>query len=106
MLSKEECAGDMGQRRDDAAARDAQMVLSKGVCALDMGRRSNYAGVKAVQIRLGKEEFVLDMGQRSNDTIALLMDVKTKPNGAECVGGMGRIATHKMNLLHLDQNSR
>ena len=71
-----------------------------------MGHSSNDAASKVAQRMLGKEECALDMGQRSNDTIALLMDVKTKPNGAECVLGMRRIATHKMNLLHLDQNMR
>ncbi len=44
------------------------------------------------------------MGLSTNDVAG--KDVQTKPGVVEYAGGMGRIAMHKMNLLHLDQNTR
>jgi hypothetical protein len=37
MLRKEECASDMGQRSNYAAAKDAQIKLKEEECAGDMG---------------------------------------------------------------------
>ena len=39
----------MGQRRNDAAARDAQIMLSKEECALGMGQKSNDAALMDAQ---------------------------------------------------------
>ena len=36
---------------------------------------------------------------------AAVKAVQIKPSVEECATGMGRILMHKMNLLHLDQNS-
>jgi len=68
----------MEQRGNYAAVKDAQIKPSKEECALkSMGQRSIYAAAKDAQIKLSKEEFA---------------------------GGMGLRSTHRINLLHLDQN--
>ena len=46
----------MGQRRDDAAVRGAQIKLSTEECALSMEQRSNDAALKDVQIKCRMEE--------------------------------------------------
>ena len=50
----------------------------------------------------GKVECATGMGQRRND--AAVKGVQTKSSEEDCVEGTGLIA-HKMNLLHLDQNT-
>ena len=54
----------MGQRGIDAAVKDALIQLSKEECAGGMGQSSNYAAVKDVQIQLGIVECVKGMEQR------------------------------------------
>jgi hypothetical protein len=58
MFRKEEFARGMGQRSNDVAKRDAQILLSKEECALGMGQRlsPNYAAKRDAQIKLKKEE--------------------------------------------------
>ncbi len=43
------------------------------------------------------------MAQSSSDAVG--EDAQTKHSDEEYAGGMGHIAMHKMNLLHLDQNT-
>jgi|SaaInl74LU_5_DNA_1037368.scaffolds.fasta_scaffold18226_1 hypothetical protein len=59
--------------------------------------------MKDVQIKPGVEGFALDMGL--NRHFAVMMDVQTELRGEDGALGTGLIATHKMNLLHLDQNT-
>jgi hypothetical protein len=49
-LRKEECVLDMGQRPNDAAAKDAQTESSKVECVSGMGQKSNAAALKDAQI--------------------------------------------------------
>ena len=55
----------MGLRRNtnDAAVKDAQIMLRKEECAGGMGLRSKDAAVKVVQTKSGVEESVGDMGR-------------------------------------------
>jgi hypothetical protein len=68
-----------------------------------MGQKSNDAAAKDAQIVWSKEECALGMRQRSND--AALKDAETKPGVAAYVGGLEQSAMHTMNLVHLDQSS-
>ncbi len=47
----------MGQRSNDAAVMDAQILLGREECVLGMGQNSNDAAVKDAQTWLLKEEF-------------------------------------------------
>ena len=50
-------------------------MLRRAECAKNMEQRSNYAAAKDVRVKLRKEECVEDMEQRSND--AATRDVQT-----------------------------
>jgi hypothetical protein len=103
-FSREECARGMGHRSNDAAVKDAQIMPSKEECALNMVQKSNVAAVKDAHYMFRKEECALSMAQRRN--YAAVMDVPITPSVEECARGMGPIAIHTMNHLHLDQNTR
>ena len=101
-LSKEECGG-MGQNRNDAAEKDAQIILCKEEYAGSTGERSGNAEVRDAQILSSKEECALGMGQRSN--FAAMKDAQNKFRGEESVGGMGQAALLTTHPLLLEQNS-
>ena len=46
----------MEQRSNDAAVKDAQMVLSKEECVSGMVQRLNYVAAKDVQTKSSEEE--------------------------------------------------
>jgi hypothetical protein len=46
MLKREECATGMGQRGNDAASKNAQVLLRREECALGTGQRGSYAASK------------------------------------------------------------
>ena len=46
----------MGQRSNDAAEKDARILLSEEECALDMGQMSIDAAKRDAQIKSSKEE--------------------------------------------------
>jgi hypothetical protein len=46
----------MGQKSNDAAKRDAQIMFRKEECAKDMGQWSNDAAERDAQMLLRKEE--------------------------------------------------
>ena len=54
LLSKEECARGMGQRSNDASAKDAQIMLNKERCAQRMGQSANFVTVMDGQIKLSE----------------------------------------------------
>ena len=83
-LSREEFAGDMGQRRNYAAMKDAQLQQSKEECAINMGHRlhTNCARLKDVQIKPNEEECALSMEQNAND--AAEKGAQTKSSRGEC----------------------
>ena len=95
----------MGQRSNDAVARDVQTKSSKEECALSMGQRKSDASSKDVSMESSKEECALGTGQISNTNYAAAKGAQIMPSVEEYVGGTGHIARHKMNLLRLDQNS-
>ena len=82
-LSKEDCALSMGQRRNYAAVKDAQVLLDKEESAEDT---ANVAAVKDAQIKLGREECAFSMGQRRNPNDAALMGAQIKFRWEEYVG--------------------
>jgi hypothetical protein len=94
----EECALSMGQRRNsnDAAVKDAQVLLGREECAGSMVQSANYATVKDAPIKLRREECVLSMGQSANDAAA--QDVKIKLSEEEYVEDTEHTATPMMNL--------
>jgi hypothetical protein len=57
-LSKEECAGSMGQRSNYAAKMGVQIVFKMEDCASSMGHRSNDAAVKDAKITPLEKEYV------------------------------------------------
>ena len=66
LVVKGDFASGMGEKSTKSAAEtDVQTMLSKEECALNMGQRSSDAVVKDAQIMLFKEGCV-SMGQRSN----------------------------------------
>ena len=57
----------MGQRGNDAAdaaLQDAHILLSREECALNMGQRGNDAAVKDAQTEMSKEECAEAWGKR------------------------------------------
>ena len=58
----------MGQRRIDAAKKDAQIMRREKECALDMERRlrRNDAAARVVQILSSEEACAFNMGQSEN----------------------------------------
>jgi len=59
------CALSMGQRRNNAALKDARIKLRKEECASSMGqRRRNDVAGKVAPIKLRSEKCALGMGQR------------------------------------------
>eukprot|EP00984_Skeletonema_dohrnii_P029495 scaffold20190_cov72-Skeletonema_dohrnii-CCMP3373.AAC.1 len=111
-LSMEECALGMGQRSNDAAVKDAQIKLKKEECALNMGQSGGVCvrhGAKVKEKLCSSEGCTnvvvkggLCMGQRGK--YAAEKDAQIKLKKEECARGMGLRSTHKINLLHLDQN--
>ena len=97
-------ARSMEQMSNDAAVKDAQILLRKEEYVFSMEQMSNYAKAKSTQILLRKEEYVLSMVQKGND--AAVKDAQIKLKGEEYAKGTGHIAMHKMNLLHLVLNTR
>ncbi len=93
----------MEQRLNDALLKDARIKFRKEECVLSMVQRSNNARAKDVQTKPCKEEYALSMGHSESD--AAVKDVQTKPIDEVYAEGTGHIAIHKMNLLHLDQNT-
>ncbi len=71
-----------------------------------MEQRSNDAAVKDAQVLLRREEYARSMEQRSND--AELKDAQINPNEEDCATDMVHTAITMMNLLLsqrvLDQN--
>ena len=52
------------------------MLASMEECALDMGQRSNYAAAKDAQIKLIREECALSTEQRGRSKYAAVMDAQ------------------------------
>ena len=68
----------------NALLMGAQITFIQEGCALDMGQRSNDAVAKDVQTLLRKEEYAAGMEQKSRSNYAVAMDVQTLFRKEEC----------------------
>jgi hypothetical protein len=98
LLSREECAGGMGQKSSYAALKDARINPNEEDCASRMVQRPNYAVLKDALISLEKEEYALDMVQRVNANDAVMKDVQIEFNEEEYAGDTVHTAFPLMNL--------
>ncbi|KAK1732726.1 hypothetical protein QTG54_016573, partial [Skeletonema marinoi] len=87
-LIEEECAPDMEQRWNYAAAKDARVLLETEECVLNLGQRKSYAVAMDAQVKLKREACVGDMGQRGS--FAALKDARAILEQEESVTCMQR----------------
>ena len=78
----------MEQRWNNAAVKDAQIMLRKEDYASGMEQWSSDAAVKDAQILLWKEEYVLSMAPRLHTNDAAVKDVLNRSLKDECAWSM------------------
>ena len=68
MLRRAECAKNMEQRSNDAAAKDVLIKFKTEECASNMEQRSNtnYVVVKGARIKFRRGEYAEDMEHTAN----------------------------------------